>query len=179
MAEFRYYRTDTPEYFRLDSDAVSGKQVRRQVDGVWVPVPEVEAIKILKRVSTREVPVDAVPCPFCLVAEGLVTRSVVHEWDDALVIVPRPAPVTAGHRMVIPRRHVRDALEDPDLTGLVFARAAEFAAAFRVANGRSLNLLTSVGKPATQTEPHLHVHLVPRQYGDGLPLLWDRGGRRG
>ena len=34
------------------------------------------------------------------------------------------------------------------------------------------NLITSIGPAATQTVPHLHLHLVPRRPGDGLPLPW-------
>jgi hypothetical protein len=34
------------------------------------------------------------------------------------------------------------------------------------------NLIASRGPAATQTVPHLHLHLVPRLEGDGLPLPW-------
>jgi histidine triad (HIT) family protein len=46
-------------------------------------------------------------------------------------------------------------------------RAAELMAEHPAAN-----LITSKGSAATQTVFHLHVHLVPRQVDDGLPLPW-------
>jgi histidine triad (HIT) family protein len=35
-----------------------------------------------------------------------------------------------------------------------------------------VNLSTSKGEAATQSVFHLHVHVVPRQEGDRLPLPW-------
>jgi len=34
------------------------------------------------------------------------------------------------------------------------------------------NVITSVGREATQSVFHLHVHVVPRREGDGLALPW-------
>jgi histidine triad (HIT) family protein len=76
-------------------------------------------------------------------------------------------PVAPGHMLVVPRPHVRDATEDPVLTGWVMAAAARLAA--RVGD---CNIITSVGPAATQTVFHLHVHVVPRRPGDGLALPW-------
>jgi histidine triad (HIT) family protein len=70
-----------------------------------------------------------------------------------------------AHLLAIPRLHVEDALEDPELTGHVMEIAAWFA------HG-DCNLITSVGAAATQTVRHLHVHIVPRRPGDGLALPW-------
>jgi histidine triad (HIT) family protein len=80
--------------------------------------------------------------------------------------------VTEGHILVIPKRHVRDALHNPDVTARTMQRAAELGACRK----RSMNLITSVGAVATQTVFHLHIHLVPRREGDGLQLPW--GGQR-
>lgn len=51
------------------------------------------------------------------------------------------------------------------MTAAVMRRAAELMAEHRAAN-----LITSKGPEATQTVHHLHV--VPRQADDGLPLPW-------
>jgi diadenosine tetraphosphate (Ap4A) HIT family hydrolase len=34
------------------------------------------------------------------------------------------------------------------------------------------NFITSAGAAATQSVPHLHVHVIPRRDGDGLALPW-------
>ncbi len=77
-------------------------------------------------------------------------------------------PVVPGHRIVIPREHVRDFSENPEVTGRVMERAAHHAKEI----GGDMNLITSKGPWATQSVFHLHVHLVPRQEGDGLKLPW-------
>lgn len=106
-------------------------------------------------------------CAFCSIAAGQAPATVLREWDDALAIKPRGG-VNDGHALIIPRVHVADAVEDPAVTGATMTRAAELAAKV----GADLNLITSVGPDATQTVYHLHIHIVPRAAGDGLPLPW-------
>ncbi len=108
-------------------------------------------------------------CPFCAIVDDNAPAVFVRRWPDAVAIVPLN-PVTAGHTLVIPLRHVEDYLEAPEVTGLVMARAAELGVA-------PSNLITSAGDAATQTVRHLHVHVVPRRTGDGLPLPWTPTGR--
>lgn len=106
-------------------------------------------------------------CVFCAIAQGRTGAVVVRRWPDALAITPRGG-VRAGHLLVLPRCHVADAVQDPVVTGATMARAAELGAEL----GGDLNLITSVGPFATQTVPHLHVHLLPRTADDGLALPW-------
>ena len=106
-------------------------------------------------------------CAFCAIAAGRAPATVVREWPDALAILPRRGGVTEGHVLVLPRVHAADAGTDPAVTAAVMSRAAELMAELPAAN-----LITSKGAPATQTVFHLHVHVVPRYPGDGLPLPW-------
>jgi len=106
-------------------------------------------------------------CTFCSIAAGTAPAVIVREWADALAIRPRSGGVTEGHVMVLPRVHVEDAGTDPDVTAVVMRRAAEL-----MAERPAANLITSKGREATQSVFHLHVHVVPRAAGDGLPLPW-------
>lgn len=108
-------------------------------------------------------------CKFCAIIRGDAPAVIVHKWNDVIAIVPL-GPVTDGHVLVIPRKHVADAAEDRITTGMTFLRAAELAAE-RERDG-AFNLITSRGVDATQTVFHLHVHIVPRRANDGLPLPW-------
>lgn len=103
-------------------------------------------------------------CPFCDYAGP---SEILLERDDVFFIEPKH-PVVEGHVLAIPRIHVNDALESPEITGQVFEAAAWFA------NG-DCNLITSVGEAATQSVRHLHVHIVPRRVGDKLTLPWADG----
>lgn len=107
-------------------------------------------------------------CVFCSILAGQAPGTVVREWDDAVALVTI-SPYTAGHVLVVPRAHVPDLAADPAVTGAVMARAAELARDTMA----SANILTSWGEAATQTVPHLHVHVVPRVEGDRAELgLW-------
>lgn len=103
-------------------------------------------------------------CVFCRIVDGVEEAHVVVEWADAVAFVPLH-PVVDGHVLVVPRRHVIDALESPSTTCLVMRHAAEIAI-------RPCNLITSAGAEATQTVMHFHAHIVPRAAGDGLNLPW-------
>ncbi|MFG2094104.1 HIT domain-containing protein [Streptomyces sp. NPDC048612] len=111
-------------------------------------------------------------CAFCRMAAGTEPTPLVRDWPEAFAIEPR-RPVTPGHLLVIPRRHVRDATTDPAVTAAVMQRAAELGAEL----AGDLNLITAVGRAATQTVFHAHVHLIPRHHDDGLPLPWAPQGR--
>jgi histidine triad (HIT) family protein len=106
---------------------------------------------------------------FCKIVAGTEPADIVFDWPSAIVIVPLN-PVTPGHLLVIPRKHVRDASELPELTGFVAAKAAEFAK--RWTKDGDYNLIVNCGSAASMTVPHLHWHIVPRFEGDGLALPW-------
>jgi histidine triad (HIT) family protein len=106
------------------------------------------------------------PCPFCEIVAGRAPATIVREWDDAIAIVPRGG-VNDTHVLIIPRRHVADAGVEPEVSARTMACAAELMAEHPAAN-----IITSKGTDATQTVFHLHVHVIARTPGDGLPLPW-------
>lgn len=106
-------------------------------------------------------------CPFCLIVAGTAPAKIVFEWIEALAIEPLN-PVTPGHVLVIPTRHVATFKDDPWVTG----RTAMWAAEYAWSKPGDFNMITSAGIAATQTVRHLHFHIVPRHQGDGLALPW-------
>lgn len=105
-------------------------------------------------------------CVFCEIVAGRLPATITAEWPDAIAIVPLN-PASEGHELIIPRRHVLDALEDPELTGQMVTIAA------RRANG-ACHIAVNVGAEAKQTVFHLHVHVVSRRAGDGIADWWAR-----
>ncbi|MEV8536150.1 HIT family protein [Streptomyces sp. NPDC051211] len=105
-------------------------------------------------------------CAFCDIAAGRAPATLVRRWPQVLAIVPLD-PLTPGHLLVLPYEHVPNAGAHPLISAITMAAAAEL-----VADLPSANILTSKGRPATQTVDHLHLHVVPRQEGDSLPLPW-------
>lgn len=108
-------------------------------------------------------------CVFCSIVRGESPATVLEEWSDCICIVPL-GPVVPGHVLIIPRRHVVDFADDAIVSEDAMFRASIYAAAHD--EYEQCNLITSRGPAATQTIFHLHVHLVPRQDGDGLALPW-------
>jgi histidine triad (HIT) family protein len=107
-------------------------------------------------------------CIFCAIAAGDAPASIVYA-DDLAVAFLDLNPVTTGHTLVIPRRHVRDLL---DASGAVaeIGPAVEATAALLVdrLGADGVNAFQATGAAAGQTVFHLHVHLLPRSHGDGL-----------
>lgn len=114
-----------------------------------------------------------VGCPFCAIVAGEAPATLVHEWQDALALVPLD-PVVDGHTLVIPKQHVEHFAADPEVSALTMRRAAELMRW----TDRPMNVITSRGRAATQSVAHLHLHLVPRAENDGLPLPWYSGKRK-
>lgn len=112
------------------------------------------------------------PCPFCEIVAGRAPATIIDEWPEAMAILPLH-PVVRGHVLVIPREHVSDFVDSPTVSAATMRCAAEL-----VTGIGSYNLITSKGRPATQSVFHLHLHLVPRAENDGLALPWYSGRTR-
>ena len=107
----------------------------------------------------------AVPlCPFCSrIASGDVTAVSEHA-----VAFPDGFPVSRGHTLVVPRRHVPSVY---DLTEAEQADVWRLAARVRARLAAELapagfNVGLNDGPAAGQTVPHAHVHVIPRYEGD-------------
>lgn len=79
-------------------------------------------------------------------------------------------PITRGHTLVVPRRSVAtlDRL-DPALRAHLWEVVQRIGAAQRQGLGsRAQHLLVNDGKAASQSVPHVHIHVIPRYRGDTL-----------
>ena len=115
----------------------------------------------------------AISCPFCAIIMGEGPARVVYRDDHAVAFFPL-RPATFGHTLVVPRRHIPDIWGLPEADAARLSRAAlRVAAALRAAVAPAgLNIIQSSGAAATQTVPHLHVHLVPRWAADAMGPIW-------
>jgi len=102
-------------------------------------------------------------CPFCtLQRERLV-------FESELAFVIRDGhPVSPGHMLVIPRRHVASffdttAAEQASLLKLLNLARIEVEQQFRPGG---FNVGINDGAAAGQTVEHVHIHLIPRYGGD-------------
>jgi histidine triad (HIT) family protein len=106
-------------------------------------------------------------CLFCRIANGESPGYLVYE-DDRLVGFLDHRPLRPGHCLVVPRYHVETLYDAaPDLLGqlmLVVQRLAAAAERAMHAEGS----FVAINVRVSQSVPHLHAHVVPRNRKDGL-----------
>ena len=118
------------------------------------------------------------PCPFCRLAPEPSPGS---SGSSALVFALRDRyPVSPGHTLLIPRRHIPtwfEATKEEQLALLDAVREVKEELDRELdPPPDGYNVGFNVGEAAGQTVMHLHVHLIPRYRGD---MEDPRGGVRG
>ena len=118
-------------------------------------------------------PVSERPCPFCDPDPSRVFHAGTHVlglWDAF--------PVSPGHALLVPRRHVAGWFDasDEERRELADAVSAARSAILRDHEPDGFNVGVNVGRAAGQSVFHLHVHVIPRYAGDVAEPL---GGVRG
>jgi len=113
------------------------------------------------------------PCPFCPPPSDrllLETPHVLALWDAH--------PVSPGHALIIPRRHVADWFSaSPEERAALTAAIDDVRRHIdAIHHPDGYNIGINVGEAAGQTVFHLHVHVIPRYRGD---VANPRGGVRG
>lgn len=110
-------------------------------------------------------------CPFCEIDESCFVQA-----NDVAFAVMDASPVTTGHTLVIPRRHVVSVYV---LSAEDQSKIWELTASVRDALARSgadgFNIGLNDGLAAGQTIDHAHIHVIPRRKGDCVD---PRGGIR-
>ncbi len=113
-------------------------------------------------------------CIFCGILDGTTPAHVVWESEHAVAFLDT-RPVFPGHTLVVPRVHVETL---PDLGDNLLApllSAARLLAAAIPEAMEAHGTFVAVNNRVSQSVPHLHVHVVPRKFKDGLRgFFWPR-----
>jgi histidine triad (HIT) family protein len=114
-------------------------------------------------------------CVFCQIVAGEVPARVVLD-DDTVIAFLDVRPVFKGHVLVVPRRHVVTLPElDHAELGPYFERVQRVAAAVPDALDAH-GTFVAMNNVVSQSVAHLHCHVVPRRFKDGLRgFFWPRG----
>jgi|SRR5580658_2116589 histidine triad (HIT) family protein len=110
-------------------------------------------------------------CIFCEIVARRAQSHIVYEDDQTLAFLDL-FPVTRGHVLVVPKRHV-DRLTDlpeSDYTGFLKALTWVCRRVERLSDHYNVSL--NQGSLAGQIVFHMHFHVIPR-YGEGTPQ-WGR-----
>jgi len=111
-------------------------------------------------------------CVFCSIAPDQILV------EGPLALAKRDGhPVSKGHTLIIPRRHVASFFETTEEERLAMLKLLDEAKALldREHQPDGYNIGINNGPVAGQTVMHLHIHLIPRYAGDTADA---RGGVR-
>jgi histidine triad (HIT) family protein len=113
-------------------------------------------------------------CVFCGIVAGTVPAFKVVDVPEGIGFLD-VRPVFKGHVLIVPRAHVVQLTDlDLDLLPGYFGLVQRVAAAVPAALG-SQGTFVANNNVVSQSQPHLHFHVVPRTKGDGLRgFFWPR-----
>lgn len=111
-------------------------------------------------------------CLFCEIAAKRAKGAIVYE-DDHVAAFLDIKPLFKGHTLVVPKRHVVTLPELEDVTPLFTAVRLLSAAVPHAMQAQGS--FVAMNNVVSQSVAHLHVHVVPRNKGDGLKgFFWPR-----
>ncbi|WP_433477894.1 HIT family protein [Spirillospora sp. CA-142024] len=113
-------------------------------------------------------------CVFCEIAEGERSAHVVLDTAEVMAFLDM-RPLFKGHTLLIPRTHYETLTDLPvDFLGMFFGHAQRLAGAMESVLGAAGSFV-AMNNRVSQSVPHLHVHVVPRNRKDGLRgFFWPR-----
>ena len=114
-------------------------------------------------------------CTFCSIVEGSSPSQQIHEDEHTLAFMDL-LPMTPGHCLIVPKRHVVDVwdLTDDDAAHVMQGCRKVAHLVRERLEPLGVNLLNNNGAHADQSQFHFHVHLIPRYGRDRLLHPWER-----
>lgn len=113
-------------------------------------------------------------CIFCAIINKTAPAVIVDEDDHTMTILDIK-PLFPGHCLIMPKKHFITLPELPDeVVKVYFSKVKLLSAAIPIAL-RTQGTFVAINNIVSQSVPHLHTHVVPRQKGDGLKgFFWPR-----
>ena len=108
-------------------------------------------------------------CVFCKIIAGTIKADLVHT-SNRFIAIRDAHPKARGHTLVIPKKHYVTLLDLPDNLGEELLHVCKLVATEILDKkyGNGFNVVMNNLAVAGQVVKHAHVHLVPRNEGDGL-----------
>ena len=113
-------------------------------------------------------------CIFCDIIRGQVEANRIWEDEHTLVFLDR-RPLFPGHCLLVPKQHVKELADLPNsLIDPMFGTVQMISQVVKQAL-ECQGTFVAINNNVSQSVPHLHVHIVPRNKGDGLKgFFWPR-----
>lgn len=101
-------------------------------------------------------------CVFCKIVAGEIPTKALYE-DDVVVAFADISPMAPVHALIVPKKHLGNVDElsaaDADVARHMIITAQRLARELGVA-ASGYRLVINNGADATQTVPHLHMHIL-------------------
>ncbi|MEX0763716.1 MAG: HIT family protein [Nitrosopumilaceae archaeon] len=105
-------------------------------------------------------------CIFCKIVQGKIPARKIMETEKTLAFLDA-FPLTKGHTLVIPKNHyvkIQEMKKDDNID--LFDTVRILTSKIEHLTSSSLIAIHN-GKESGQEVPHVHVHIIPRNTGDG------------
>lgn len=112
-------------------------------------------------------------CVFCKIVEGKIPSYKVYEDENVLAFLDAN-PVSKGHTLVVPKKHVEDIHGTEDMTYMWEAIVKVTDAIDGALEPQGFNIDQNNGEVAGQEVFHMHFHITPRYTGEEIELNYDR-----
>ena len=115
-------------------------------------------------------------CIFCNIVAGDIPSYKVYE-DDKVMAFFDILPISPGHTIIVPKKHVADMENLPDdvISAMAVSVKKIGKATMDGLGVKGYSVFLDNKSAANQHVPHVHFHLVPRAEGDGLER-WPQSG---
>jgi histidine triad (HIT) family protein len=115
-----------------------------------------------------------VDCLFCQIESGARQAHAVYADDVAIAFLDH-RPLFPGHCLLVPRKHIETLPELPGAQVEPLFKAAQLLARAVEVGMQAQGTFVAINNKISQSVPHLHIHVVPRNRKDGLRgFFWPR-----
>ncbi|MFB6175338.1 MAG: HIT family protein [Candidatus Nanohalobium sp.] len=112
-------------------------------------------------------------CVFCKIIDGKIPSHKVYE-DENMIAILDANPVSRGHTLVIPKKHVETIHEAEGMNYLHDGLVKVSNALQDAFEPEGINIAQNNGKAAGQEVFHLHFHVTPIYNGTELDITYNR-----
>lgn len=107
-------------------------------------------------------------CLFCKIASKEIASEVIYEDDHVLAFLD-VHPLTAGHTLIVPKRHAENLIDlAPEEVEPLFMAVKKVTTLLeKKLAPKGFTIGINHGKISGQVIDHLHIHVIPRYEGDG------------
>ncbi len=117
-----------------------------------------------------------VDCPFCAIAAGAHAADVVYRDSSVVAFLDR-RPLFPGHVLIVPTSHIETLADAPDEAVCRLMKVVKATSAAMKSGLGADGSFVANNNEVSQSVPHLHFHVVPRRFHDGLKhFFWPRAG---